>query len=722
MRRFLNKKAAVPLIICLAAALLIVPHMVGAQSTDTSGGSILGSIGNAILNALTGGVGKIAQAAFEIVILPLASAVMWLCGSLLDSAIKLSIGTGYVFDNMAAVNVSWSVVRDFCNIFFIFSLIWISISTIVGVGNYNAKKKLTQVIIAAIIINFSLFFTKLLVDASNVIAAWLYNGIMTTLSGAGTGSLSALITDRLGILNYWGLSAVTNLIDPTQGLITAVMRLLVALTATYVFMYTAILFITRAVTVLFLLVFSPVGFMSEVLPQLAPYSKDWREELTKAITFPIVYLLMLYVTVQFINTLDTGFASLSSILGTQTKLLGIDPSVVFKYVIVISMLFACLKVAKDSSGALGKMADKLAGGISRGATAIGGGATALAGQYTVGLGASKLANNRQLNELIARGGIGGAVGSSVKSGLSNISDFHFDPRTMLNIGVKPGKGYKTRMKEMEKDEKEALEAIAPTEAELAPARDELDKAEHQTYLAHPTMSAEYERAHANAIEAKTTLETALPEEKRLREAQRARVRSGGTPDKTDEDKLRSIRDDIAAARADQKELENVRTKIQEDDKTPGWKFNAQLHEQKKARLADVTARLGAERDEVRKAELAQKQAGIEASMRQEEAIRGNEQGKLVSIATKVAKKPWAELSTLEKILMFNPLTPVGLLKFPAQQYLDDVKKRAKTLRSGLGKDSKDEKKRKEMFRLLSGDTAPSTPTPPPPAPPTPPTP
>ncbi len=340
-------------------------------------------------------VGNLLSSVLEIFLMPLASVVMYLGGMLLDGVIKFSLNTSYIFSLSPAINLGWVIVRDLCNIFFIFILIYISLGTIVKGTSFGTKDLLIKVVIAAILINFSLFFTKTIIDVSNIFGNWLYGGIVNTLrvnseNQSQPTSLSGLIATRLGIIQYGQSNAIANAnpntdkmlsTAPSQSFTGRILRLAIVLIATYMFFYTSVLFLTRSVTLLFLLVFSPIWFMGDVLPQLKDYASDWKKELTAAVTFPIAYLLTLYIALQFINSLDA--------LGTvfpDGNIKGSEFTVAqyFNYFVIILLLQACLSAAKDSSGKLGKMADGLASGLAKFATnagiGIASGGIALAGR------------------------------------------------------------------------------------------------------------------------------------------------------------------------------------------------------------------------------------------------------------------------------------------------------------------------------------------------------
>lgn len=498
MRRLFTQYKSLAIIISLVAIVFIVPHVTHAAWYDV--GSTL--------------VGNIFSASLEIFILPLASLVLYLGGMMMDGAIYFGLHTAYIFSLSPAIDLGWVIVRDICNIFFIFILIYISLGTIVrGTSSFGTKDLLTKVIIAALLINFSLFITKTVIDVSNIFGNWLYGGVQKTLqvnsSNPSTASLSGLITTRLGIINFWS-SATPNqsnqgVTDPSQSFTGRILRLAVVLIATYLFFYCSVLFISRSITLLFLMVFSPIGFMGGILPQLEDYAKDWRKELTSAAMFPIAYLLMLYIALQFINSLDkikssfpTGSAAGSEFTVAQY----------FQYFIIIFLLQACLSVAKDNSGKMGKAVEGLADGLGKIAMGVAGGGAAMLGKIAIGGAANRLANSTFINQKVAGGGVTGFVAGSLQNRANKVADFHFDPRAAAGIdGYKPEKGgYKTMFKDMAKTQEEAQKAIAAKPKEIKPAKGALQQAENIAYRAHGEYGAGYNQAqrivdqHQDAIE------------------------------------------------------------------------------------------------------------------------------------------------------------------------------------------------------------------------------
>ncbi len=393
MRHFFKKlnKKTVLIIFTFVAVFLAVPenaHAVFGLPTSIEGWVDFFNIGTRTL--------------MEIIILPLAAGIFSLVGLLFDTAVAFSLHTAYIFSLSPAINLGWVIVRDIANIFFIFILIYISLGTIVrGTVGFHTKDLLTKVIIAALLINFSLFFTKVVIDVSNIFGGWIYNGVIETLKvnkaedSTKNPSLTDLINKRLGIIQLWsgGSNATANantanknfFNNPENSTIGQFIRLATVLIATYIFAYCAIMFLARSITLLFLMVFSPIGFMGGLLPQLKKHADRWREELLSAAIFPVAFMLMLYISLQFINSLQ-----LLNIKTSDSYIFSNDISLYFQYFIIIFLLHATLKIAKENSGEMGKALGGLADGLGKlavnTAIGIGTGGAAIAGR-TIAAGA-----------------------------------------------------------------------------------------------------------------------------------------------------------------------------------------------------------------------------------------------------------------------------------------------------------------------------------------------
>ncbi len=122
------------------------------------------------------------------------------------------------------ISESWTIVRDLSNVFFILVLLYIAIQTILGIGGGGhgggPKKMIAQVIIMALLINFSMFFTKVVIDSGNILALVFYNklAVETTVNGAVQNYDSQRITDpgKIGVAERDISGAIVNAFNPTR--------------------------------------------------------------------------------------------------------------------------------------------------------------------------------------------------------------------------------------------------------------------------------------------------------------------------------------------------------------------------------------------------------------------------------------------------------------------------------------------------------------------------
>jgi hypothetical protein len=327
----------------------------------------------------------------------ITSGILWLIGQLIDIAIIISLDSKFYAG--PAITAGWGIIRDICNILFIFVLVFTGIKTILSLDTADTRRIVISVIIGAILINFSLFITKAAIDVSNIFTAWITQGIVNLSDGTGGVSNSAISVLKM--------SKLTEAQSGAGGMNVSAFATgfaLVALNcvAIYVFFKVAFLMFGRVVALIFVLIMSPIGFVGHLVPKLETYAKDWRDELTKACLMAPMFLLMLYITLFLATKFDDMLGALK---GQPTNELasgafGLDNYALF--VIVIMMLLKSLEVAEEYTG---KVAGQI-GGVIKGAAML---ATGTMAMGTIGKGAHMLANNTGMQKWASSSAIGAGV-------------------------------------------------------------------------------------------------------------------------------------------------------------------------------------------------------------------------------------------------------------------------------------------------------------------------
>lgn len=346
--------------------------------------------------------GCVAQ--FVFIIWKVSAIVARWAGAFLDFFVFYSINdTSYRND---FITNGWGIVRDVANIFFIVALLYIAIKTILGLGVSDNKRLVGTLVVVALLINFSLFATKVVIDTSNIVAKIFYTSIVPintsggqNLGEAGERSIS------VGMVRKFNPQQVVNSTEyKAEGGIATfifVCIFLIALTGytAYVFFIVALVFLSRVISLWLAMIFSPLAFASKTVSfNMGSMGFDeWSEGLFKNAFLAPIFIFFLYLIVLFLNIgLDISYNS-SADSPMMTKLMG----AAIPFALLFVLLMTAKKLAIEYSGKMGeavinggKMLGGLAGGLALGASAL-----ALRG--TVGQLGSRIANNSKLKSLAA---------------------------------------------------------------------------------------------------------------------------------------------------------------------------------------------------------------------------------------------------------------------------------------------------------------------------------
>lgn len=289
---------------------------------------------------LTGPVGWIiAQILY--ILSSLAALIMTLSGLLFDHAINFSLNQN--LGKLEAVKIGWKITRDLANIAFIFIILYIAIATILQIAGHGVKDLLIKVIIVALLINFSLVFTKVIIDASNVLANEFYSAMRNPNDPNG-GSISATIMSGLDVQKVFDAKSADK-IDTSTTIQVYLFSIILYLATAYIFFGGAFLFVARMIVFIFLMVLAPVAFISMILPKTQALSKKWWSALFSQAFVAPAYLFLIYVVVSIIKE---GF--LKGAIGATDTSGTLNVTLILNFVILIGLMWGSIKVAKEIGG------------------------------------------------------------------------------------------------------------------------------------------------------------------------------------------------------------------------------------------------------------------------------------------------------------------------------------------------------------------------------------
>jgi len=349
---------------------------------------------------------------------------MWylasLAGRFVDFFLDYSISSTTYSNATQFVSRGWALVRDICNIFFIFALLYIAIGTILNLPQVNTGKMLVKVILIALLINFSLFFTKVVIDASNILArafvgsmqvnveidensddpnAQLGESSVTAFSSAIMSKFKAqnLISDAKGTPYSAMQQEVGGTIKgeatlQTLRLVIYICGIAVFVVLIYAFFIVGLLFLARVIGLWITMITAPLAFVSIILPFNIPKMghQEWFKSLFEYAFMAPIFLFFMYLIIMF---LDTGF--IDSVFANSNESIGeMIIKIIIPFAIIVMLVLQAKEITEKMSGEIGGAVVKAGGAIAGlGAAVITGGA-ALGLRSAVGAVGSKMAESK----------------------------------------------------------------------------------------------------------------------------------------------------------------------------------------------------------------------------------------------------------------------------------------------------------------------------------------
>ena len=404
--------------------------------------------------------------------------IVGVSGKLLNLATeKTVLQMGSSVKKIGAVEEGWRIFRDLANIMIIFVLLIIGIATILQSQGYGAKKLLGMLIAVAILINFSLFFTNIVIDSSNLLALQFYNkvekseiargGWTNGWSGFGDSYMQAF---KLSTLYNSGGNDFSDLLagggsSTGRIFLITILGSILFLVAAFSFLAGVFLLMSRYVVLIFLMILAPVAFVGMILPATSGYAKQWMSMLFKYAFFAPIYFLLTWFVIKVINS--DAFAQSLGLFGGErfsSVVNGGSVELILNFVIVIFFIIGSLIIANNMGIKGSKAVMSWGGAATKWGRGFAGGATFGAGgrilRNTAGRGASKLADSEKLKTRAAGGGAGGVLARMQLRGLRGVAGSSFDVRATkagkgLGLGKAGGKGgYQGQLKQQIKAREE----------------------------------------------------------------------------------------------------------------------------------------------------------------------------------------------------------------------------------------------------------------------------
>lgn len=247
-----------------------------------------------------------------------------------------------VINENVAIYKMWSLIRDMLNIAFILVLLFSAFATIFQVTNYNYKKILLNLVIMALLVNFSFPIARFLVDVGNVVMYSTINNLGIMDGGDPLSTIAA--GSALDKILHPGAKAAVNA-DSTYLIACIIFTFMLAVT----FLIIAFLFVIRTVALAILIIFSPIAFTGAIISLLEPFSKKWWTSIWNYSIFGATMTFMIYVAMEMIRFInEKGMGRMENIVVQKSVM---DPSflaAISFYAIPLVILWMGIATAKEA--------------------------------------------------------------------------------------------------------------------------------------------------------------------------------------------------------------------------------------------------------------------------------------------------------------------------------------------------------------------------------------
>jgi len=330
---------------------------------------IIGGLGTALLGAAK----TAATMALEIaaIFFIISTVAAWLI-SLLAMLVDYAIGLGNNIINLTAVHEGWKIVLGFTNLGFVLGIIIIAFATILRLETYGMKQILWKLIVAALLVNFSLVIAGAFISVSKIATDSFYNSI--------TENGQKSISDVLGEIVQLGrlteppsISIIQSIVGGFEtGIKFIIGNLAVLISQFLIILAFATLFVMllmRAIALIFLLILSPIVWLLWIFPDTKKYWQQWWQEFIRWNFFApaVMFFISLGITISK-NLGELGDISKTTV-GTTLKQNTLAGENILQYIanlfVIIAFLVGGLYVSNKFGIAGGGIGIKMAQGAGK---------------------------------------------------------------------------------------------------------------------------------------------------------------------------------------------------------------------------------------------------------------------------------------------------------------------------------------------------------------------
>ncbi len=322
------------------------------EDSDNTGGSGTATSGG------PSGIAGILNMLVTAQVLIFTRVIYWVFANVLAPLIEsLLMVRPYTDVFVEVIYLGWQLIRNLCNIFIIVVLLVIGLGTLFRIESYNYKYLLVKVVIAALLVNFSLVFGQAILGVADTVQNQFLPNSSNVIRALG----SKLMVEPINLITkgegVFASGDATTAGASFANIARPIFALILALGAFFSFVALAAFLVIRIVALWVLLLVSPIAYVANVLPITASFTKQWWQKFLKYAFMTPVLAFFLNLAAVFGTTILKDQANFSKLLSSQNVTGDISQFVYIagSQILIILFILVGLKAAA-SSGTYGAAA------------------------------------------------------------------------------------------------------------------------------------------------------------------------------------------------------------------------------------------------------------------------------------------------------------------------------------------------------------------------------
>lgn len=272
------------------------------------------------------------------------------------------------FVEVPIVQIGWQISRDLANMVFILIMLLIAFGTVLRLEQYSVKKLIPKLVVAALLINFSLIICGAVIDFGNSLAKFF-------VSGGRPGESVDIAAGIMGAMRAGAIAQLRNntAVEAVDGtvIMVSVGQLIMYIIIAFTLLALAGVMFSRIIQLWILIIFAPFAWVSSAVPGKGGYFGNWWSKFFNlAVIFPVSIGFFVFLAILTGATFgSTGFDSIANAddLGGFWSALLPETffSTIMQFLVVVSLLWLGLDQAGKAGSAGGNMVVKWAGGAQK---------------------------------------------------------------------------------------------------------------------------------------------------------------------------------------------------------------------------------------------------------------------------------------------------------------------------------------------------------------------